>query len=102
MEYEGMVIGLPVLRNPRSCPIDHLHFLLSAGHRLNDSDSSREPKHAGDGAGTIAQMPDSSTGPTFAAAAPARIPTPRHAAIVRLTHWITALSFVALLVSGSE
>jgi thiosulfate reductase cytochrome b subunit len=27
---------------------------------------------------------------------------PRHAALVRLTHWITALSFLALLVSGIE
>jgi thiosulfate reductase cytochrome b subunit len=28
--------------------------------------------------------------------------TPRHAAIVRLTHWLTVLCFVALLVSGAE
>jgi thiosulfate reductase cytochrome b subunit len=27
---------------------------------------------------------------------------PRHAAFVRVTHWITALAFVALLVSGAE
>src|ERR1700747_2282191 len=29
-------------------------------------------------------------------------PVPRHSALVRLTHWITALCFFALLVSGIE
>ncbi|WP_051978135.1 cytochrome b/b6 domain-containing protein [Edaphobacter aggregans] len=28
--------------------------------------------------------------------------TPRHAAIVRVTHWLTVLSFLALLVTGAE
>ena len=37
-----------------------------------------------------------------AAAIPAGTNTPRHTAIVRATHWITALCFVALLVSGIE
>ena len=32
----------------------------------------------------------------------ARTDAPRHAAIVRWTHWITALSFLGLLVSGTE
>lgn len=36
---------------------------------------------------------------TSPAAATAR---PRHAVIVRVTHWLTALSFLALLVTGSE
>jgi len=31
-----------------------------------------------------------------------REPPPRHAAFVRVTHWITAISFVALLISGVE
>src|SRR6187549_847612 len=29
-------------------------------------------------------------------------PAPRHSAFVRVTHWLTALSFFALLVSGVE
>src|SRR6478735_2695529 len=29
-------------------------------------------------------------------------PAPRHLAFVRVTHWLTALSFLALLVSGVE
>ena len=28
--------------------------------------------------------------------------TPRHAAVVRVTHWITVISFFALLISGAE
>ena len=28
--------------------------------------------------------------------------TPRHTAIVRVTHWITVISFFALLISGAE
>ncbi len=35
-------------------------------------------------------------------AAPTGQPTPRHAAFVRATHWITALCFFALLLSGLE
>jgi thiosulfate reductase cytochrome b subunit len=34
--------------------------------------------------------------------APATTATPRHPAVVRFTHWITALCFFALLVSGIE
>jgi thiosulfate reductase cytochrome b subunit len=40
--------------------------------------------------------------PTCASAARARANTPRHTAIVRVTHWITTLCFFALLVSGIE
>src|SRR3984885_11889661 len=35
-------------------------------------------------------------------AAPARTETPRHSAVVRVTHWLTALCFFALLLSGAE
>jgi thiosulfate reductase cytochrome b subunit len=47
-------------------------------------------------------MADSTWVPGLAAANPARTDTLRHAAIVRVTHWITALCFFALLVSGIE
>ena len=42
--------------------------------------------------------------PTMQAVAPIRIPElgRRHSALVRITHWITALSFLALLISGTE
>src|SRR5262245_21308222 len=36
------------------------------------------------------------------AAVERRAEAPRHAALVRVTHWLTALCFVALLVSGLE
>ena len=35
-------------------------------------------------------------------AVPAATEKPRHAAVVRVTHWVTALCFLALLVSGVE
>jgi thiosulfate reductase cytochrome b subunit len=35
-------------------------------------------------------------------AAPPRIQAPRHAAIVRVTHWITFVAFIALLITGGE
>jgi thiosulfate reductase cytochrome b subunit len=35
-------------------------------------------------------------------ASPARTETPRHAVFVRVTHWITTLSFLALLITGAE
>ena len=37
-----------------------------------------------------------------AAAAPPKPPTPRHAAIVRVTHWLTFIAFLALLITGGE
>lgn len=40
--------------------------------------------------------------PSRAFAAPTGAELPRHAALVRLTHWLTVLSFFALLVSGVE
>jgi thiosulfate reductase cytochrome b subunit len=45
-------------------------------------------------------MADAAWASTHAAIAASS--TPRHAALVRLTHWITALTFLALLVSGFE
>jgi thiosulfate reductase cytochrome b subunit len=48
------------------------------------------------------RMRDSTWVATSAAAIPARTATPRHSALVRVTHWITTLCFLALLVSGVE
>jgi thiosulfate reductase cytochrome b subunit len=39
---------------------------------------------------------------SFASAVPSTTTTPRHTAIIRVTHWITTLCFFALLVSGAE
>jgi thiosulfate reductase cytochrome b subunit len=39
---------------------------------------------------------------SFASAVPSATTTPRHAATIRVTHWITTLCFFALLVSGVE
>jgi thiosulfate reductase cytochrome b subunit len=47
-------------------------------------------------------MGDSAWVATSAAAVPARTVTLRHTALVRATHWITTLCFLALLVSGVE
>ncbi|MBZ5594695.1 MAG: cytochrome b/b6 domain-containing protein [Acidobacteriia bacterium] len=47
-------------------------------------------------------MADSVCGPTSAAAVPATTVRSRHSAVVRVTHWITTLSFLALLVTGVE
>jgi thiosulfate reductase cytochrome b subunit len=35
-------------------------------------------------------------------ALPARTEAPRHSAVVRVTHWLTVVTFVALLISGGE
>lgn len=52
---------------------------------------------------TIPQMADSVWIPTSAAVIPATKDLPRrHSALVRITHWITTLAFLALLVSGVE
>jgi len=48
------------------------------------------------------RMADAAWMPTRASAVPARTDTPRHTALVRVTHWITTLCFFALLVSGIE
>ncbi len=47
-------------------------------------------------------MADSVWVPTSASAVPTFAVRPRHSALVRVTHWITALCFLALLVSGVE
>src|SRR3984893_17549291 len=40
--------------------------------------------------------------PSSVSAVPAATVTSRHSALVRVTHWITTLCFLALLVSGVE
>jgi len=50
---------------------------------------------------TIPQMADSLAGRTSTPAVPAT-PRPRHSALVRITHWLITLSFLALLVTGVE
>lgn len=47
-------------------------------------------------------MADSAWVPRLATSVTATTDTPRHTAMVRVTHWITALCFFALLVSGVE
>jgi len=47
-------------------------------------------------------MADSVWRPTSASAVPATTVRSRHSSVVRVTHWITTLSFLALLVSGVE
>jgi thiosulfate reductase cytochrome b subunit len=47
-------------------------------------------------------MADSVWAPTSASAMPATTVRPRHSAVVRATHWITTLAFLALLISGVE
>src|SRR5271157_2739123 len=45
---------------------------------------------------------DSACIPSAASAVPTTTVASRHSALVRITHWITALCFLALLVSGVE
>jgi thiosulfate reductase cytochrome b subunit len=47
-------------------------------------------------------MADSVWGPGSAASVPATTVRLRHSAVVRSTHWITTLSFLALLITGVE
>src|SRR5215510_11858171 len=47
-------------------------------------------------------MADSAFAPGLAAATPLTKSVSRHSAIVRVTHWVTTLCFLALLVSGIE
>ena len=51
---------------------------------------------------TIPGVSESACIPSSASAVPATTATSRHSAIVRVTHWITTLCFLALLVSGVE
>jgi thiosulfate reductase cytochrome b subunit len=48
------------------------------------------------------QVPLETSVPLSASAVPAAAVTPRHSALVRITHWITTLCFLALLVTGAE
>src|SRR5437764_10357290 len=48
------------------------------------------------------RVADSAWVPMSASVVPATTIIPRHSAVVRITHWITALCFLALLVSGIE
>jgi thiosulfate reductase cytochrome b subunit len=48
------------------------------------------------------QGPLGTSFPGSASASPASTVTLRHSALVRITHWITTLCFLALLVSGAE
>jgi len=62
--------------------------------------------------GTMTRMADSTWISVPRSAAPSatststsstsRTSTPRHAGVIRITHWITTLSFLALLLTGSE
>ena len=52
--------------------------------------------------GTLSEMADSVWAPTSGSVVPAATVTSRHSAVVRVTHWITTLCFLALLVSGVE
>jgi thiosulfate reductase cytochrome b subunit len=52
--------------------------------------------------GTIPRVGDSACVPTGVSAVPTTTVTSRHSVLVRATHWITALCFLALLVSGAE
>jgi thiosulfate reductase cytochrome b subunit len=47
-------------------------------------------------------MADSAWAPASVAAAPAKTVRPRHPMVVRVTHWLTTLSFLTLLLSGVE
>ena len=66
------------------------------------SSSVSLPVHNGRAMGTFSQMTDSVAGGTSASAVPATILRPRHSVLVRVTHWLITLSFLALLVSGVE
>lgn len=52
--------------------------------------------------GTIPQMKDSVAGPTSASVVPATMLRTRHSAVVRITHWVFTIAFLALLVTGVE
>ena len=47
-------------------------------------------------------VPLGASAPSAASVVPATRVTPRHSALVRVTHWITTLCFLALLVTGVE
>lgn len=47
-------------------------------------------------------MADSAWAPISTSVVPTTIVRPRHSAVVRVTHWITTLAFLAMLLSGVE
>ena len=47
-------------------------------------------------------MADSAAAPAYTSALPRTIARPRHSALVRATHWLTTIAFLALLVTGVE
>jgi hypothetical protein len=49
-----------------------------------------------------AQLPAETCVPRTVSTAPVTKLAPRHSALVRVTHWITAICFFALLVTGIE
>jgi thiosulfate reductase cytochrome b subunit len=49
-----------------------------------------------------AHVPLEASSPSSAPVVPATTSAPRHSLLVRVTHWITALCFLALLVTGAE
>jgi len=51
---------------------------------------------------TLTEMADSVWAPTSGSVVPAATVASRHSAVVRVTHWVTTLCFLALLVSGVE
>jgi thiosulfate reductase cytochrome b subunit len=51
---------------------------------------------------TLGQMADSAWASPSAPAVSISAVTPRHSGIVRLTHWLTVIAFLALLVTGVE
>jgi len=66
------------------------------------SESAQVPLEAyvANSASTVAST--ASTVPSAASSVPTASVTPRHSALVRITHWITTLCFLALLVTGLE
>src|SRR5215468_12680426 len=52
--------------------------------------------------GNVGSAPMGVAVPSSAPAIPATAPAPRHSVLVRITHWITTLCFLALLVTGAE
>lgn len=50
----------------------------------------------------LQSMPLEARNPSSTSTVPAATSTPRHSALVRITHWITTLCFFALVVSGVE
>jgi len=66
------------------------------------SSRSAAPVHSGAAMGAISPTADAVAGRGSARARASAEGQPRHAALVRITHWLIALSFLALLVTGAE